>query len=1572
MKTRMMQQMAMAVVMSMTVSAERVLVVDSANNRVLAFTSSSVAPWTFESVVVPAGTYGGGALASLFGLAVHGDRMFVVEAKAAGRVLEFSTGGEFRKVVHTFGSGTIPRMATFGPDGYLYVADAFGTTAGDCIWKVDVNRNSASLFISQAAGALANPHGMAFAPDGYLYVADRDTAGAGSGSGRIKRFSSGGVLLNGNVGTMAQPMGLEWDGVNQRLLVGAGWGGVVRSITLGGAQTQLVDDVNTAFMSFAMVDGQAYGVRVGKVGTTSAGICRITGASPSPLMTGTQLDAGAGQMAVVPVDADGDGLPDPWEIRYFLVEGEDPVADAAVILARQDAAGDADGDGLTNRVEFYALTHPKEVDSDRDGLSDGVESGTGVWVSAADTGTDPLRPDSDGDGLLDGQESRSGVFVGLADTGTSPLVADTDGDGAADYLEVGRGSDPCVGSSTPGGAAAGAVVDLKASGLSDGPLSTWANAGVLGGGFQADFEPTVETIGGVKGVTLGGFEVMTGPAAPPNLTGGSARTIEAWIYNPSTSTEETIVSWGRRDGPNGTLSAFFHGTNANFGAVGNWGTPDMAWGPDAERIAANVKLGAWTYVVYTYDGGGTNVGTVYSNGSLANTEALGVLSTFAVDNTRAARPLPIRVGGHNAADGSLSAAGQKGSLTIARLRIHDRLVPGSELGFNDTDGDGMKDWYEDFYGLDKAVNDAAADTDGDGLDNLAEQAAGTNPSLGDTDGDGMPDGWEFSNFGGQAAFPDGDADEDGATNLQEYQAGTVMVIARGVDGEVTGTTLSTGSSNPNDANSQPETDGDGLPDGWERKYLNDLSYGAGQDSDADGFDNVTEFLAGSDPGDELSVPSDTDADGLPDAWERTHFGGIAAQNGGGDPDGDRATNEMEETGGSDPNDAQSQPDSDKDGMLDGYEMTWFGTLDQDGSTDVDGDGFSDLAEYTAGSNPLRPGNTPANVNDTVRVAVGTSGSLDEYEVKNNVWTRVRVISAGLIDSVVFHQGMFYATAGVNIVRIDPVTGVRTILATQNTGSAAAAGWLAGTGRDLCVGPDGKLYFGTSFGGTNGEGIFRLGLDGSGFERFIARAGGTAPATWDLFNCIGLAWDGDILYAAARGAFDATGRPVYKFDATGAFLGVVASSLQGPQGLLVDGKQLVVTGTNAARALVGLDLTAELPTVPVYTKTGVATNPDAELILGEIHVVAYQGSILKAGVGNALTTVLPFLGGGNGADLTVFTAPAHTGTATVAEWKLNETSGTVAAATGNPSVNGVLGNVAASTVPVFAPTEGIGGAVLFDEPTDQVKMPALNVGERFTVMGWIKPADTGTDWARFVTSSYTNGFYLGKDGSNNQWTFLLQNDMTNRPVGGTLVAGEWQHVCGTYDGTTARLYVNGVEVGSAAVVPPALPTQAVFIGPEGGGFTGFAGLHDEVRILDGALDAAAVAGIYASENNSRGGYNGWAAGFGFDGTTGDGLPTADKDRDGSSNEVEYRLGLNPVDASSRFAAAVSGGGSAGVTLSWPSKAGVSFVIKSSTNLVDWVVVGDPVPAAEAPATRTSWSSGPLTPGGGRFFRVELQP
>lgn len=67
-------------------------------------------------------------------------------------------------------------------------------------------------------------------------------------------------------------------------------------------------------------------------------------------------------------------------------------------------------------------------------------------------------------------------------------------------------------------------------------------------------------------------------------------------------------------------------------------------------------------------------------------------------------------------------------------------------------------------------------------------------------------------------------------------------------------------SNPMDAASHGgDSDGDGLPDGWEREYFGNLTHNGAADSDGDGLSDAQEWELGSSP-----LQADTDGDGAAD------------------------------------------------------------------------------------------------------------------------------------------------------------------------------------------------------------------------------------------------------------------------------------------------------------------------------------------------------------------------------------------------------------------------------------------------------------------------------------------------------------------------------------------------------------------------------------------------------------------------------------------------------------------------------------------------------------------------------------
>jgi thrombospondin type 3 repeat protein len=195
---------------------------------------------------------------------------------------------------------------------------------------------------------------------------------------------------------------------------------------------------------------------------------------------------------------------------------------------------------------------------------------------------------------------------------------------------------------------------------------------------------------------------------------------------------------------------------------------------------------------------------------------------------------------------------------------------------------------------------------------------------------------------------DYDPDQDGLTNLDEFLAG----------------------SDPNNWDS----DGDGLPDGWE--VNNDLDPTDPMDADEDfdyfggeeyasytqvdpPYDNYAEYfrLAGvdADTGEDIYIPTnpnhaDTDGDGVLDPddswpWDFSNDGTSNSGNGGPDSGG---AGSGPAVGGNGDGDGDGNPDDDGDGLTDMEEMA-LGT--DFNNPDTDGDGLRDDQEIRLGLDP---------------------------------------------------------------------------------------------------------------------------------------------------------------------------------------------------------------------------------------------------------------------------------------------------------------------------------------------------------------------------------------------------------------------------------------------------------------------------------------------------------------------------------------------------------------------------------------------------------------------------------------------
>lgn len=161
-----------------------------------------------------------------------------------------------------------------------------------------------------------------------------------------------------------------------------------------------------------------------------------------------------------------------------------------------------------------------------------------------------------------------------------------------------------------------------------------------------------------------------------------------------------------------------------------------------------------------------------------------------------------------------------------------------------------------------------------------------------------------------------------------------------------------------------DTDFDGMPDSWEQKHgLNVGVNDANDDADLDGLTNATEYSFSTHP-----KKPDTDEDGLSDGYEVS----ISTTNPLlSDTDGDDLTD------GEEVNTYSSDPlvmDTDQDGLTDGVEIDTYGC--DPTMPDTDGDLFSDGLEVGEGADPANPSNYPNNVALLGRGILGVRESIE--------------------------------------------------------------------------------------------------------------------------------------------------------------------------------------------------------------------------------------------------------------------------------------------------------------------------------------------------------------------------------------------------------------------------------------------------------------------------------------------------------------------------------------------------------------------------------------------------------------------
>ena len=167
----------------------------------------------------------------------------------------------------------------------------------------------------------------------------------------------------------------------------------------------------------------------------------------------------------------------------------------------------------------------------------------------------------------------------------------------------------------PSVAIASLLVNLDADNLNIGTITSWTNAGTLGGTFGNDTTTVnVVNMGGKRCINLTGSNRMKSSFnAPAGITGNAAHSVAYWVYNPAIAQNETVVSWSKA-GTNGKDAQYEYGSSSTTGAADHAGNSySMGWSGGAPTA------GSWHHICITFSGTQCKV---YKDGVLNGTKSM--------------------------------------------------------------------------------------------------------------------------------------------------------------------------------------------------------------------------------------------------------------------------------------------------------------------------------------------------------------------------------------------------------------------------------------------------------------------------------------------------------------------------------------------------------------------------------------------------------------------------------------------------------------------------------------------------------------------------------------------------------------------------------------------------------------------------------------------------------------------------------------------------------------------------------------------------------------------------------------
>ncbi|MDF7799274.1 sulfatase-like hydrolase/transferase [Pontiellaceae bacterium B1224] len=393
-------------------------------------------------------------------------------------------------------------------------------------------------------------------------------------------------------------------------------------------------------------------------------------------------------------DTDLDGIPNYYENTTTGLDRLDPA----------DAELDFDSDGLSNLEEFQCTTDPHKPDTDNDLLSDFDE------INRYETS--PIDDDSDNDSISDGNE--------ILQWDTDPALSDTDEDGYPDAEELSYFSNPRSASSIP----ARSTVEMEELELSPSVVQAVGSTGTAFApadvGGAAGAWPAAGTLYVRERSTNGSrqqtrtqlFLKFDVESVLANIQSARLRIHQNNrlndIHTGNIQMARVTQDWDNTSGTNYPLfastsiaDAFIFGSNADFGMA-----------TDASGF-----FGGAAGTPATDDSGFDPSGLI---SSMVSNWANGTLPNYGI---RLAFP-----------DRGLTGSAFSDADDPATTNVNENLqliVTTYARITNDSDGDQLDDAYE-MAVFSNLVQSGSADFDGDGVNNLIEQALGSDPTLPDS------------------------------------------------------------------------------------------------------------------------------------------------------------------------------------------------------------------------------------------------------------------------------------------------------------------------------------------------------------------------------------------------------------------------------------------------------------------------------------------------------------------------------------------------------------------------------------------------------------------------------------------------------------------------------------------------------------------------------------------------------------------------------------------------------------------------------------------------------------------------